>query len=120
MDSLATPARARSSLEIAQTFPKTTGLALVEHGTRCGAKGCRCTRGELHPTAYLRWREHGRQYRRYVRQSDRDAVRAILDRRRQERFQERFDHAVGMMTWRQIVRQLEAIEARIREERKNR
>ena len=105
---------------MAQTFPKTTGLTLVEHGTRCGATSCRCTRGELHPTAYLRWRANGRQRRRYVRQSDRDAVRALLETRRDERRRERLDHAIGMMTWRQMARQLEELEARIREEREHR
>ena len=44
MDSLSPAALSRSSLEIAETFPKTMGLALVEHGTRCGKSGCRCTR----------------------------------------------------------------------------
>src|SRR4051812_21526922 len=97
MDSFSAPPLALSSLEIAETFPKTKGLALVEHGTRCGKTGCRCTRGELHPTVYLRWRENGRQCRRYVRQVDRDAVRTIIDERREERRRSRLDHALALM-----------------------
>lgn len=84
MDSLPTPPAARPPLEVCETFPKTFGLALVEHGTRCGKPGCRCARGETHPTAYLRWREDGRQRRRYVRRADLPAVRAAMARRRSE------------------------------------
>ena len=120
MESLSPAALARSPLEIAETFPKAMGLAFVEHGGRCGTKGCRCTRGELHPTAYLRWRENGRQRRLYVRQDDRDAVRAIIARRRHERVQERLNHADGMMTWRRMARLVEEYEARLREEREQR
>jgi hypothetical protein len=84
MDSLTRPSAARSPIEIAETFPKAFGLALVEHGTRCGKAGCRCARGDLHPTAYLRWRVEGRQRRRYVRRADLPAVRAAMGRRRAE------------------------------------
>ena len=46
---------------------------------RCGKPSCRCRRGELHgPYYYRRWREGGRQRRRYVRAQDADAVRAGL------------------------------------------
>jgi len=44
----------------------------------------------------------------------------MVETRREERRRERLDHALALMTWRQMARQLEEIEARIREERANR
>lgn len=79
------PSSEATATEIAKTFPKAIGLALVEHGTRCGAPGCRCSRGELHPTAYLRWRAGGTQRRKYVRRGELEEVRAVLLSRRLDR-----------------------------------
>jgi hypothetical protein len=46
---------------------------------QCGRAACRCTGGELHgPYWSLRWRERGRQRRRYIRPADLDQVRAGL------------------------------------------
>ncbi len=110
---------ARSATEIAKSLYKIP--TLLTTWTRCGKPRCRCREGHLHgPYHALHWREGRVHRRRYVRAADLPAVRAIIDRRRQERFQERLDHAIGMMTWRQMARQLEAIEARIREEREHR
>ncbi len=45
----------------------------------CGKSACRCARGLLHgPYWSLRWREGGRQHRRYVRPADLEQVRASL------------------------------------------
>jgi hypothetical protein len=104
-----------SATDFAETFPKI--VALVAHGTRCGKPNCRCTAGELHPTHYLRWREGTAQRRRYVRQRDVPAVRAILDRRREQRRIERLAHALSLRSWRELVRLAQDYETRIREER---
>jgi hypothetical protein len=88
MDSLPTPAAARSPLEIAETLHKTTGTlpALVRFRTRCGRPACRCAAGEPHgPYWALAWREHGRQRRRYVKPADAPALEAWLAMRRAER-----------------------------------
>lgn len=46
---------------------------------RCGKRSCRCARGTRHgPYLYRRWREDGRQRRRYVRPADAADVRAGL------------------------------------------
>ena len=46
---------------------------------RCGKPMCHCARGERHgPYLYHRWREQGRQRRRYVRPADLERVRAGL------------------------------------------
>jgi hypothetical protein len=119
MDSFPSPTSARGATEVAKTCPKIP--ALLPTWKTCGKAGCRCTAGRLHgPYHYLRWREGSVHRRRYVRPADVPAVRAILETRRDERRRERLDHAIGMMTWRQMARQLEAIEARIREEREHR
>ncbi len=102
MDSLPTPAVALSALEVAETCPKTPALVVAR--TRCGKAGCRCNRGELHPTRYLRWREGGRHRRRYVRQADVAAVEAVLTRRRSERTAARLQR-IGDA---QLIRMLEA------------
>jgi hypothetical protein len=52
---------------------KTTPLpgVLRAEWIRCGAPRCRCTRGDRHgPYLYRRWREAGRQRRRYVKPSE--------------------------------------------------
>ena len=46
---------------------------------RCGKPNCRCSRGDWHgPYLYRRWREGGRQRRRYVKPSDAERVREGL------------------------------------------
>ena len=73
-------ARMRSS-EDGRSVRKTAPLSgvLREERVRCGRPTCRCARGDLHgPYLYHRWREQGRQRRRYVRAQDADEVRAAL------------------------------------------
>ncbi len=73
-----TPFRRRSALEFVKTFHKR--IALVSYRGRCGKPGCRCTRGERHgPYWYVRWREDGRQRRRYVKPEELEAVRAEVN-----------------------------------------
>ncbi len=98
----------------AETFPKIP--ALVGHGTRCGKPRCRCTRGELHRTQYLRWREGAVQRRRYVQARDVPRVRAILERRRARRQQERLDWLVAAASLRELARLIEGREAQMRAE----
>ena len=104
MDCFPAQALARPALEWLEAFPKTQGLAYVEHGTRCGKPGCRCAGGELHPTRYLRWRDGGRQHRRYVRRDEAEQVRAAVELRRRERARDRTD-------WQQAARALRRLEA---------
>ena len=74
----------RDALHLAETFHKKP--ALVTQYTRCGKATCRCNDGRLHgPYAVLRWREGGRQRRRYVKRADVERVRAVVGRRRSER-----------------------------------
>jgi hypothetical protein len=54
--------------------------SLQREWRRCGKPSCRCARGILHgPYWYLRWREHGRQRRRYVRLERVDAMRVAVE-----------------------------------------
>lgn len=72
-----------STLETAETFYKTP--TLVSHRVRCGKSNCRCTGGEGHgPYWFLHWREGGIQRRRYVRQADVAAVRAVIEARHRD------------------------------------
>ena len=83
MDCLPAPTRRPSAREIAETFHKTP--ALVAYRVRCGKANCRCRQGELHgPYWFLRWREGGRQRRRYVKVDELAAVRAVIERRHAE------------------------------------
>jgi hypothetical protein len=103
---------ARAIIEFAKTFPKIP--ALVEQRTRCGKACCRCNRGDLHgPVVYLRWREGGRQRRRYVRRADVDAVRAVLERRRAERVRERIIVAEDLALLRRLERLRRELDATI-------
>lgn len=59
-------------------IPPEPGTLQAEY-RRCGKPSCRCARGARHgPYVYLRWREGGRQRRRYVRAADADGNRAAL------------------------------------------
>src|SRR5215212_3832528 len=84
---------ASSVTDFAETFPKIP--ALVAYTTRCGKPTCRCTRGLLHSTQYLRWREGPVQRRRYVPATDVPAVCAILEKRREQRRAERLAFALS-------------------------
>src|SRR4051794_8931186 len=60
-------------------MPAMPGSLQAEYRT-CGKARCRCARGERHgPYWYRRWREAGRQRRRYVKSPDVADVQAALD-----------------------------------------
>ena len=60
--------------------------SLQREWRRCGKPSCRCLRGMLHgPYWYLRWREGGRQRRRYVRLERVEAMRVAVEERRRLR-----------------------------------
>jgi hypothetical protein len=67
--------------EFGDPLPKSLPLrgALVADWKTCGKPSCRCARGERHgPYLSLRWREGGRQRRRYVRREDAEHVSAAV------------------------------------------
>lgn len=102
--------------EVAETFPKIP--ALVVQSTRCGKVRCRCQAGNPHgPYHYLRWREGTVQRRRYVRAVDVPAVRAILEKRRDERRLDRLALVLSLRSWRELAQWVAEYEARLREER---
>ncbi len=110
---------ASSARDVAKTLYKIP--ALLTTWTRCGKPNCRCTTGQRHgPYHALHWREGIVQRRRYVTAADVDAVRAILSKRRDERRRHRIEHALGLLTWRQLARQIEAYEAGLREQEDHR
>jgi hypothetical protein len=60
--------------------------SLQREWRRCGKPTCRCASGRLHgPYWYLRWRDRGRQRRRYVSSPRVDATRAAIEQRRRLR-----------------------------------
>jgi uncharacterized protein DUF6788 len=64
------------------SLPKSAPVrgALVSDWKTCGKATCRCARGQRHgPYLSLRWREGGRQRRRYVRPEDAEEVRTALE-----------------------------------------
>ena len=67
--------------DLCHTLPKIEPLpgSLHAEWKTCGRPTCRCARGELHgPYWSHRWREGGRQRRRYVRPAELEQVRAGL------------------------------------------
>jgi hypothetical protein len=57
--------------------------SLQREWRRCGKATCRCTNGMLHgPYWYLRWRDRGRQRRRYVPRERVDDMLAAIEERR--------------------------------------
>ena len=81
VETLGRARRASVTAENGRSFPKIEPLGGSLHPElkRCGKAACRCTRGRLHGLYWsLRWREDGRQRRRYVRPADLERVRAGL------------------------------------------
>ncbi len=77
-----------SSLEFAKVFHKTP--TLVSYRVRCGKPRCSCATDMGHgPYWFLRWREGTVQRRRYVRQADVAAVRAVIERRQRDKHENR-------------------------------
>jgi hypothetical protein len=78
----------QTATDFAKTFPKIP--ALQRHMVRCGKTPCRCSRGQLHESWRLIWRDYdGRQRRRYVHRAEVDQVRSIVEDRRAKRDQDR-------------------------------
>jgi len=78
-----TPRHIPATLEVAKSLYKTP--ALVCHRVRCGKLTCHCVEGQRHgPYWFLHWREGAVQRRRYVRQVDVEAVRAVVVGRRRD------------------------------------
>src|SRR5215213_10827452 len=101
---------ARGATEIAKTLYKIP--ALLTTWTRCGKPACRCKAGRLHgPYHALHWRDGTIQRRRYVRATDVPAVRAILEKRREQRATERLALALSTRTWRELCQWVVEYEA---------
>jgi hypothetical protein len=75
---------------------------------KCGKPTCRCARGQRHgPYWSRRWREDGRQRRRYVRPADAERVRAgLAEWRRLHPPARSAREALALL--RRLMRQLEA------------
>ncbi len=105
----------RPATEIAKSLYKIP--ALLTTWTRCGKPRCRCREGHLHgPYHALHWRDGAIQRRRYVRAPDVPAVRAILEKRREQRRAERLALGLSMHSWRELGAWVAAVEARLREQ----
>jgi hypothetical protein len=60
--------------------------SLQREWRHCGKPTCRCAGGMLHgPYWYLRWRDRGKQRRRYVPSERVDATRTAIEQRRRQR-----------------------------------
>ena len=106
---------ARGATEIAKSLYKMP--TLLTTWTRCGKPCCRCREGHLHgPYHALHWRDGAIQRRRYVRTGDVPAVRAILEKRREQRATERLALALSLRSWRELGRWVCQYEASLREE----
>jgi Family of unknown function (DUF6788) len=57
-------------------LPKNLPASVCAQYVRCGKRGCRCGRGELHgPYHYCFWREGGRLRKAYIKKADVEQVR---------------------------------------------
>ena len=59
---------------------------IYEQKIRCGKKGCRCTRGDMHVAHYLIYRDEGLQIKRYVRKADVAIIKQLVQRAQIERW----------------------------------
>lgn len=78
---LAGGGRAPAAAQSGRSLPKIGPLpgSLQPELKRCGKPSCRCADGALHgPYWSLRWREDGRQRRRYVRPDNLERIRTGL------------------------------------------
>jgi hypothetical protein len=110
MDCLAERERVSPAIKIAKTLYKTP--ALIAHRVRCGKPNCRCATGEGHgPYHFLLWRQSGKQRRRYVRQSEVEAVRTVIERRQRHDRETRRLVAESLADWRGLKRWLKELDA---------
>lgn len=101
---------AASTLELAKTLYKTP--ALVRHRVRCGKRHCHCAEGGGHgPYWFLHWRDGAIQRRRYVRQSDVEAVQAVVAGRRRDDRELRRAAALALADLRRVRAWLRELEA---------
>jgi len=81
-------------------LPKTLAGAVCKQWVRCGRRGCRCARGQLHgPYFYRFWRQGGRLVKTYVPRREVDRVRAEYETCRQLRKA----MAMAWQEWRRMV-----------------
>jgi hypothetical protein len=105
-----------AATEIAKSLYKIP--TLLTTWTRCGKRRCRCRAGHLHgPYHALHWRDGTIQRRRFVRAADVPAVRAILEKRREQRRAERLALALSMQSWRELAHRIAEYEASLDRER---
>lgn len=98
---LTRPPASPSAIEVAETCHKIP--TLLPTFVRCGKLECRCTDGHRHgPYWVLRWREGPTHRRRYVRATDVEAVRAVVEGRRRERATERVAFADDLAMLRRL------------------
>jgi hypothetical protein len=110
MDCFPEGRRVSSSLEFVKTFHKTP--ALLSYRVRCGKAECACATGEGHgPYWYLRWREGAVRRCRYVRQSEVEAVRAVIEERQRHDRKTRWLVALALGELRGLRRWLRDLEA---------
>ncbi len=84
-------------------FPKTP--ALIRHPVRCGRPNCRCACGEQHESWRLVWRGgDGRQRHLYVRKTELQAVRRIVELGQAEERRAREATTGALAELRQIAR----------------
>ena len=63
--------------DLQDSLPKILKGTVQEQRVRCGKKGCRCARGELHTAYYRFWRgREGKQHKEYIPKRDVERVRA--------------------------------------------
>ena len=74
--------------EFGKQVPKIDGIqgSLEARFVKCGRKNCKCAKGELHgPYFYHRYRSNGRRRKRYVKESELEALQAGIEEYRSQR-----------------------------------
>ena len=92
---------------MSDVLPKKLPGVVCAQLVRCGKKGCRCQRGDLHGPYYYRfWWESGRLRKEYIQRSRVQLIRECCDRRRTEQREAR-DSRQNARELSELLRQIE-------------
>ena len=89
--------------KIEKTLPKKLAGAVCAQMVRCGKPACKCVSGALHGPYFYRfvW-VSGRHRKIYVRQKDRESIKAACDAFHDERKQHRAERRRELQQWREL------------------
>lgn len=98
--------RARKKTKSENPLPKILNGAVASQMVKCGKRGCKCERGELHGKYYYRvgWID-GKRFKEYIRLKDVEAVKEACENYRVMQAEIR----AGRISYKHFLKQVKSI-----------